>query len=156
LRGLFAAGGSSEEPVSYVNAPRLAAERGMEVRETTSSASQDYLNLMTLSGGDHSVAATVGGVRSEQRIVMVDGHTVDVAPADNMLVVRNDDRPGMIGVVGTVLGEAGLSIANMAVGRSPSGGAALMVLATDRAVPGDVIARLSASDGILAVHQVGR
>jgi D-3-phosphoglycerate dehydrogenase / 2-oxoglutarate reductase len=156
LRGLFSAGGTSEEPVSYVNAPRLAAERGIEVRETSSTASQDYLNLMTLSGGGHSVAGTVGGTRSEPRIVMVDGHTVDVAPADFMLVVRNDDRPGMIGVVGTVLGEAGLSIANMAVGRSPSGGAALMVLATDRAVPGDVVSRLVASEGIVAVHQVGR
>ena len=155
LRGLFSAGGTSEEPVSYVNAPRLAAERGIEVRETSSTASQDYLNLMTLSGGGHSVAGTVGGTRTEPRIVMVDGHTVDVAPADFMLVVRNDDRPGMIGVVGVVLGEAGLSIANMAVGRSPSGGAALMVLATDRAVPEEVVTRLAASEGILAVHQVG-
>jgi len=154
LRGLFSAGGTSEEPVSYVNAPRMAEERGIEVRETTSSASPDYLNLVTLSGGGHSVSGTVSGHRSEPRIVMVDDHTVDLAPADYMLVVRNDDRPGMIGVVGTVLGEAGLSIANMAVGRSPSGGAALMVLATDRAVPADVLGRLSGSEGIVAVHQV--
>lgn len=154
LRGLFSAAGTSEEPVSYVNAPRLAEERGIEVRETTSAVVQDYRNLVTISGGGHSVAATVAGVRPEPRLVMVDGHTVEIPPADNMLVVRNDDRPGMIGVVGTILGEAGLSVSNMAVGRSPSGGAALMVLATDRPVPAQVVSRLEASQGILAVHPV--
>src|SRR5437588_708676 len=101
LKGLLRAG--SEEPVSYVNAPQLAEERGVEVRETTSSAARDYVNLVTVRGGSHSIAGTLSGLRGEPRIVMLDGHEIELPPAHNMLVVRNEDRPGMIGVVGTVL-----------------------------------------------------
>src|SRR5205823_6372687 len=72
LRGLLGAG--SEEPVSYVNAPQLAAERGVEVREAKTSTTLDYVNLVTLRGGDHSLAGTLAGLRGEPRIVMVDGH----------------------------------------------------------------------------------
>ena len=154
LKGAFSAGGITE-PVSYVNAPQMAEERGIRLRETTSTAANDYLSLITVAGGGHSVAGTVAGARSEARIVMVDDHSVDVPPSANMLVVRNDDRPGMIGVVGTVVGEAGVSISNMAVGQSPSGGTALMILATDQPVAPDVVRRLEASDGIVEVHQVG-
>jgi D-3-phosphoglycerate dehydrogenase / 2-oxoglutarate reductase len=78
------------------------------------------VNLITMRGGDHAIAGTLTGRRGEPRIVMVDDHTADVPPAAHMLVVRNDDRPGMIGLVGTVLGDAGVNIADMDVGRSPS------------------------------------
>ena len=96
LKGVF--GRVSEEPVSYVNAPRLAEERGIEVRESSSSTSRDYVNLVTIRGGDHSIGGTLVGLRGEPRIVMVDDHSVDVPPAEHMLVVRNDDVPGMIAV----------------------------------------------------------
>ncbi len=69
-----------------------------------------------------------------------------------MLVVRNDDRPGMIGVVGTALGEAAINIADMDVGRSPTQSTALMVLATTTAVPADVIGRLRNTPGIISIH----
>jgi D-3-phosphoglycerate dehydrogenase len=69
-----------------------------------------------------------------------------------MLVVRNDDRPGMIGVVGTLLGEAHVNIADMDVGRSRTPGSALMVLATTDFVPDDVLARLRSTPGIVEVH----
>ena len=92
LKGVF--GRVSEEPVSYVNAPRLAEERGVEVRESSSSTSHDYVNLVTMRGGDHAIGGTLVGLRGEPRIVMVDDHSVDVPPADHMLVVRNDDVPG--------------------------------------------------------------
>ncbi len=82
----------------------------------------------------------------------LDGHTTDVPPATNMLVVRNDDRPGMIGVVGTALGEAGVNIADMDVGRAPTPGSALMVLATTAPVPPELIDRLRATPGIISVH----
>src|SRR5438067_1439279 len=118
LKGLLR--GASEEPVSYVNAPQLADERGLEVRETKSSAARDYVNLVSIRGGEHSVAGTLAGPRSEPRIVMVDDHATDVPPARHMLVVRNDDTPGMIGKVGTILGEAGVNISNMALGESPT------------------------------------
>lgn len=152
LKGLFAAG--TEEPVSYVNAPQLAAERGLEVRETTTSSTRDYVNLITLRGGAHAVAGTLSGLAGEARIVMVDDHTVEVPPTEHMLVVHNDDRPGMIGLVGTALGGAGVSISSMAVGPSAQGNTALMILSTDREVGDEVRAGLARSPGILAVHSV--
>ena len=140
LKGLFAEG--TAEPVSYVNAPQLAAERGLEVRETSTVTTHDFVNLITLRGGGHSVAGTLAGPRSEPRLVMVDDHTVEVPPAPHMVVVRNDDRPGMIGVVGTILGDAGVSISSMAVGPSATGNTALMVLSTDGQIPDDALASL--------------
>ena len=152
LKGLFSAG--TEEPVSYVNAPQLAAERGLAVREATTKTTHDFVNLITLRSGAHAVAGTLTGAREEARIVMVDDHVVEVPPAPYMVVVRNDDRPGMIGLVGTVLGEAGISISSMGVGPSLSGGTALMVLSTDRPVPAEVLARMWEAPGILDVHGV--
>src|SRR5205823_8352961 len=78
LKGLLRAG--SDEPVSYVNAPQLAEERGVEVRETTSSAARDYVNLVSLRGGDHAIAGTLS-VRGEPRIVMLDDHDIELPPA---------------------------------------------------------------------------
>ena len=152
LKGVFAAG--TTEPVSYVNAPQLAAERGLEVRETSTATAHDYVNLITVRGGDHAVAGTLTGPRTEPRLVMVDDHTVEVPPAPHMVVVRNDDRAGMIGAVGTILGDAGVSISSMAVGPSASSNTALMVLSTDRLVPEDALERLRGSAGISDVHTV--
>ncbi|MGQ0430868.1 MAG: phosphoglycerate dehydrogenase [Microthrixaceae bacterium] len=149
LKGVF--GKVSEEPVSYVNAPRLAAERGVEVRESSSSTSHDYINLVTLSGGGHAIGGTLVGLRGEARIVMVDDHSVDVPPADNMLVVRNDDVPGMIAAVTGVLGDAGVNIDDMHLGRSPEGAAALMILATDQPVPDGVQTAIRALPGVVSV-----
>lgn len=152
LKGYF--GRVSDEPVSFVNAPQLAAEHGIEVRETATSTAQNFVNLITLRCGDHSLAGTLTGLRGEPRLVMVDEHSVDVPPAAHMLVIRNDDRPGMIGLVGTVLGEAGVNIADMDVGVAPSGASAMMLLATSESVDEAVLARLRSADGITSVHAV--
>ncbi len=156
LKGLFAS--STEEPVSYVNAPQLAEQRGLEVRETSTTTSHDYKNLVVLRSGTHAVAGTLtgAGVRAEPRVVMVDDHSVEVPPSPHMLVVRNDDRPGVIGLVGVVLGEAGLSISSMAVGPSRGDGAstALMVLATDKPVSDSVLDRLRGDESILDLHRI--
>jgi D-3-phosphoglycerate dehydrogenase len=150
LKGLF--GGVSEDPVTYVNAPTLAREHGVEIREVNCNTPVDHMNLITIRGGDHDIAGTLGGRRGEARIVTLDGHATDVPPATNMLVVRNDDRPGMIGVVGTVLGEADINIADMDVGRTPTPGSALMVLATTTPVPWSLIDQLRGTPGIISVH----
>jgi D-3-phosphoglycerate dehydrogenase len=152
LKGIFSAG--TEEPVSYVNAPQLAEERGLEVREASTATARDYVNLITLRSPEHSIAGTLTGARSEPRIVLVDDHTVEVPPAEHMLVVRNDDRPGMIGVVGVALGAAGVSISSMDVDPTRSEGTALMVLSTDRAIPDDTFAALRTTDGILDIHRI--
>lgn len=148
LKGVF--GRVSDEPVSYVNAPRLAEERGVEVRESSSATSHEYINLITLKGGDHGIGGTLVGLKAEPRIVMVDDHSVDVPPAEHMLVVRNDDVPGMISKVTGVLGDAGVNIDDMHLGRSPQGTAALMVLATDRTVTEDVLAAIRGVPGVVS------
>jgi D-3-phosphoglycerate dehydrogenase len=154
LKGVLAADGS--ESVSYVNAPQLAEARGLDVHETRAATTHDYANLITLRGPGHSLAGSLFGLRDEARLVMVDDHTVDIPPARHMVVVRNDDRPGMIGLVGGTLGRAGVNISDMDVGRSSSGAAALMVLSTDQPLPADVVAELRAADGILEVATVSQ
>ncbi|MDQ3146358.1 MAG: phosphoglycerate dehydrogenase [Actinomycetota bacterium] len=153
LKGLF--GAVVEEAVTYVNAMQLAKERGLEVRETATSSARDYVNLVTVGGGHHLIGGTLVGLRHEPRIVVLDDHTLNMAPARHMLVVRNDDRPGMIGVVGAALGEADVNIRDMDVGQSPEGEAALMVLAVGGPVPPAVLDRLAAAPGIHSVHALG-
>jgi D-3-phosphoglycerate dehydrogenase len=153
LKGVF--GGVTDEPVSYVNAPRIATKRGVEVRDTSTATAHDYVNLISIRGGDHGIGGTLVGLRGEPRIVMLDGHTIDLPPASHMLVVRNDDRPGMIAFVSAVLAEAGINIDDMHLGRSERGEAALQVIATDRSVPSDVQDTIRAGDGIVSVHSLG-
>ena len=153
LKGVF--GAVNDEPVSYVNAPRIAAERGVEVRDTSTATAHDYVNLISIRGGDHGIGGTLVSLRGEPRIVMLDGHTVDVPPANHMLVVRNDDRPGMIAHVAGVLSDNGVNIDDMHLGRSERGAAALQVIATDRSVPLDVQEAIAKGDGIVAVRAVG-
>jgi D-3-phosphoglycerate dehydrogenase len=153
LKGAF--GAVSEEPVSYVNAPRMAADRGVEVRDTSTATAHDYVNLISIAGGGHSIGGTLVGLRGEPRIVTLDGHTIDLPPAAHMLVVRNDDRPGMIALVAGVLSGAGVNIDDMHLGRSERGEAALQVIATDRPVPADVQDAIRAGDGIVSVRSIG-
>lgn len=152
LKGLLGAG--SEEPVSYVNAPQLAEQRGMEVAERRTSSAHDYVNLVTLRSSDHAVAGTLVGPAGKPRLVMVDDHDVEVPPTSHMLVVRNDDRNGMVALVTGTLAAAGIGIETMALGRSPDAPTALMVLATYEPVPAEVVSRLDGEDGILAVHAI--
>ncbi len=149
LKGLF--GRVSDEPVTYVNAPQRARESGIDVREVSSTHSADYVNLVTVSGGGHSLSGTLTGRRGEQRIMMIDDHTFDVPPADHMLMVANDDRPGVIGTVGTILGDAGVNIADMDVGRAEQTGTAVMLIAPTSIVPPAVVEALRRAPGIIRV-----
>ena len=154
LKGALSA--VTDEPVSFVNAPQLADARGITVRESTSSAALDYVNLVTLRGraGDRDVhvAGTLFGKLARPRIVGINDHVVDLPPSSHMLVVRNSDTPGMIGKVGSILGDAGVNIADMDVGKNPEGEAALMALSTYSAVPDAVVNQLRATDGVLDAH----
>ncbi|MCD9623698.1 phosphoglycerate dehydrogenase [Rhabdothermincola salaria] len=149
LKGFF--GRISDDPVSYVNAPKLAEEHGIGVTETATTTSHHYVNQITIRAGEHCISGTLVGLEGEARLVMVDDHRVDLPPARHMVVVRNDDRPGMIGKVGTLVGEAGINIADMDVGQSASGVSALMVLATTEPVPAEVQDALRSVDGIVSV-----
>jgi D-3-phosphoglycerate dehydrogenase len=149
LKGLF--GRVSDEPVTYVNAPQRARDHGVDVREISSTSSADYVNLVSISGAGHTLSGTLAGRRSEHRIVLIDGHTFDVPPAEHMLMVTNDDRPGVIGTVGTLLGNAGVNIADMDVGRAEEAGTAVMLIAPTSDVSPAVVAALRAAPGIISV-----
>jgi D-3-phosphoglycerate dehydrogenase len=153
LKGVLAA--VVDEPVSFVNAPQIAEQRGISFRETKSSDARDYVNLIVVRGDQGTqVAATLFGKQQTPRIVAIDNHSVDLPPSRFMLVVHNDDSPGVIGRVGTALGDAGINISNMDVGQSPSGEAALMVIATDAAIPADIVTALTALQGVQSARAI--
>ena len=145
------------EAITYVNAPTVAEQRQVAVREQRRDdvAHQDYVNLITLRSGAHNISGTLAGRRREARLVLIDDHLSDVPPAQFMLIVRNDDRPGVIGRVGTVLGDAGVNIDNMDVGKTPQAGSALMVIATATPTPAEVVSQLRQVPGIVEVITVG-
>jgi D-3-phosphoglycerate dehydrogenase len=149
LKGMFSP--VVHEPVTFVNAPLLAAERGIEVTETRARQSHDWVNLVTLSGegsrGQVGVADTTVGPRDAERLVAINGIPVDMAPGDHMAFLFYEDRPGVIGRVGTILGEAGVNIASMQVGRRKQGGEALMALTVDTGIPAGVLERVEAEIG---------
>jgi len=134
------------EAVNYVNAPLVARERGIQVAETRQGDAGDYQSLITLRGtnghtGDRTVAGTLTG-RNVPTLVGIDGYRVNVDTSGYLLVARNVDRPGMIGRVGTLLGESAINIAFMQVGRKEVGGHAVMVLGVDDPIPGPVLQQL--------------
>jgi len=148
-----------DEPVSFVNAPQLAEERGLVVREITSSSARDYVNLIELRGhaADRSthVAGTLYGKQEAPRIVAIDDYIVELPPSSHMLVVRNEDTPGMVAHVSTILGiDNAINIDDAALGRGPEGDASLMLLSTSTPVPPDVVAQVQAVEGVVDAHAI--
>jgi D-3-phosphoglycerate dehydrogenase / 2-oxoglutarate reductase len=144
LKGAFSA--VVHEPVTFVNAPLIAKERGIGVEEAKLSESQDYVNLVEVHATSKdetvAVAGTLVGKRDDERLVRVYGYEIDMAFAPIMVFFRYVDRPGVIGAVGTALGEAGINIANMQVGRTDKGGEALMGLTVDSPIPEELLDRV--------------
>jgi D-3-phosphoglycerate dehydrogenase len=140
-----------DDPVSFVNASVLAQERGIGVAERRSSESKDYVNLMTLraetEAGEVAVAGTLVAKRGGERIVQVYDFDVDMEPARYMSFFLYEDRPGVIGTVGTLLGKANVNIASMEVGRKEAGGLALMGITVDSPIPNDVLAKIEKAIG---------
>lgn len=135
--------GVVHEPVSFVNAPIIARERGIAISETRSTVSSDYVNLIHVKvdteEGPVSVAGTLVGKRNAERVMQVNDYDIEMAPSRFMLFFTYGDRPGVIGRVGTILGQHEINIATMDVGRPSIGGTALMGLTLDSPVPPDVI-----------------
>ena len=152
LKGLL--GPVVSDSVTYVNAPQFAAERGLTVSETKTSEAQDFVNLITIRSAEHSLAGVLFGRRGEARLVMVDEHDLFIPPSQFMLVVRNDDRPGMVGTVGTALGNAGYNIENHMTGKSRQAGTALMIICTARPVEPAIVDQLRHTPGIVSVHVI--
>ncbi|MEY9847058.1 phosphoglycerate dehydrogenase [Streptacidiphilus sp. MAP5-3] len=140
------------ETVSYVNAPLFAQERGLEVRLTTTSESPEYRNVITVrgtltDGREVSVAGTLTGPKRQQKIVGVNDFDVDVALTDYMGFFRYEDRPGVVGTLGRLLGDAGINIAGMQVSREAEGGDALVSLTVDSEIPQGLLGEIAAEIG---------
>lgn len=146
LKGIL--GRTVNEPVGFVNAPQLAKERGLTVNEMRSTVSQDYVSLISIRAetdeGPVSVEGTLVG-RANERVISVNDFDVEVSPAPRMVFFTYEDRPGIIGKVGTILGEHRINIATMDVGRKPEGKGmeALMCLTVDTDVPDHVLAHIA-------------
>jgi D-3-phosphoglycerate dehydrogenase len=135
------------EPLNFVNTPVLARERGLKVETSRSSESADYTNLVELRMGENAVSGTLFGPRMQPRLVGAMGFAFDVVPEKHMLFIRNEDRPGMIGKLGSILGEHGINIGNMAVGRGEPGSRAAMAVTVDEPVPEKVLEALEKTPG---------
>jgi D-3-phosphoglycerate dehydrogenase len=142
LNGAFQ--GHTDGPVNYVNAPVVAADRGIEVVEEKRRSSRDFTNLVAVSADDVRVAGTVIGNDDRHWLVSALGFELEMELAPRMVLLRYDDVPGVIGRIGTLFGEAGVNIANMAVSRNREGEQALMALSIDSAAPPDLLVRVRA------------
>jgi D-3-phosphoglycerate dehydrogenase len=140
LNGAFQ--GRVEQAVNYVNAPVIAAERGIDVTEERSRTTRDYANLVTVTADDVEVSGTTIGPEHRHFLAGALGFAIDLQLSPLMVFFRYDDVPGVIGRVGTMFGEAGVNIANMAVSRTREGGKALMALSIDSAPPPELQERI--------------
>jgi D-3-phosphoglycerate dehydrogenase len=157
LKGLFT--DVVEAQVTYVNAPGLAEERGIEVRLVTDPLSPEFRNVVSLrgtlpDGRQVSVSGTLTGPKQVEKLVGIDGLDLEIAVSRHMLVLRYTDRPGVIGTLGRVLGEAGVNIAAMQVGREVAGGPAVSVLTLDSVPPAAVIEDVAREIGARSAHLV--
>ncbi|HEY7857288.1 MAG TPA: phosphoglycerate dehydrogenase [Candidatus Nanopelagicales bacterium] len=157
LKGLFSA--LVQDPVSYVNAPVFAADRGIAVTLVTDIESPEYRNevrvrLILTDGQTVTVGGTVTGPRDLERIVDVDGFSVDVPVSSHMAFLRYEDRPGVVGIAGRILGDAGVNIGGMQVSRETEGGQVLIALTVDSKIPGDVLERIRVEIGASSARTV--
>ncbi len=145
LKGLFQT--MVTEQVSYVNAPLMAEQRGVEVRLTQDTRSDEYRNVTTLKavlsdGSVVSVGGTVIGPKHHQKVVSINGYDVELAMADNFVVMVYQDRPGIVAIYGKAFAEAGINIAAMAIARQQKGGKALSVITVDSPISNQLLETL--------------
>ncbi len=155
LKGALAA--VEEGSVSYVNAPLLAERRGVTVREHASPDTAGYRSVVAVSGTVAGTGRSVAGTIVDRKgpvLLEVDGYQIELPISEHLLLVRNEDVPGVIGRIGTFLGEEGVNIADMVVGRSPSGRAAMMGLALDRSLDDAQVEAIRDLAGVLAARYV--
>ncbi len=139
------------DTVNMVNAPYLAKERGMEVREIKSEKAGDYHTLIRVSvktdAGERSVAGTLFS-NSEPRLVELFGIKVEAELDGHMMYIVNEDAPGFIGRIGTLLGENAINIGTFNLGRREAGGEAVLLLSVDEPVTAPVVEQAKAVPGV--------
>ena len=146
--------GTYSQTVNMVNAPFLAKERGLDVREIRHEREGDYHTLVRVTAGtadgERCAAGTLFGNKAP-RLVDIFGVAVEADLAGSMLYIVNNDAPGFIGALGSTLGNAGINIATFNLGRRTAGGEAVALVAVDGTVPPDVVAQLSHLEGVRQV-----
>ena len=157
LKGLFT--DVIEEAVTYVNAPLLAKERGCESRLVTNPVADDFRNVTTLTGtlADGtvvSVAGTLTGPKMVQKIIGINGFDLEIPLSRHMAFFSYVDRPGVVGSVGKLLGDADVNIAGMQVSRDDEKGEALVALTVDSVIPDDIVTAIAGEIGTEAVRTV--
>jgi D-3-phosphoglycerate dehydrogenase len=152
LKGLLAP--IMEHAVNYVNAPIVAKERGIEVKEVKNSDAGDFTSLIRVhvqtGKTSHQVAGTLYH-KKDARVVEINQFKVEVVPEGHMLLIHNVDRPGVIGMVGKVLGDNGINIVRMQCALEKRGGDALLIIGSDTAFPAGVLDQIKSSSNILSV-----
>jgi D-3-phosphoglycerate dehydrogenase / 2-oxoglutarate reductase len=146
-----------EETVNYVNAPVIARERGIEVKEVKSSDAGDFTSLISLQVEAGKKTSRIAGAlysRRDPRIVQLDSFRVEIVPDGHMLFILNNDQPGVIGDVGQVLGKHGINIARMQCSREEKGGQALLILGLDAPLNADTLRAITTVKNILSVKVV--
>lgn len=146
-----------QENVNFVNAPLVARNRGITVIQTTKDNAEDYNNLITVTvytdKGQRILAGTLFQ-GNDPRVVNIDGYRINAATTGHMLVIPHIDKPGIVGKVGTLVGDKDINIAGMQVGRIELGGKAIMVMMVDNIVPQCALDKMAKIDGILEVKMV--
>src|SRR2546425_3639739 len=146
-----------EETINYVNAPVVARERGIEVKEVKSSDAGDFTSLVTLQVEAEKKTSRIAGAlygRRDPRIVQMDSFRVEIVPEGHMLFILNHDRPGVIGQVGQILGEHQINIARMQCSREEKGGHALLIVGVDAPLPAEVLRAVTVAKNIISVKLV--
>jgi D-3-phosphoglycerate dehydrogenase len=146
-----------EETINYVNAPVVARERGIEVKEVKSSDAGDFTSLVTIQVEADKKTSRIAGAlygRRDPRIVQLDNFRVEIVPEGHMLFILNYDRPGVIGEVGQVLGAHQINIARMQCSREEKGGQALLIVGVDAPLPADVLRAITNAKNIISVKLV--
>ncbi|HKJ05268.1 MAG TPA: phosphoglycerate dehydrogenase [Geopsychrobacteraceae bacterium] len=141
------------DDVNYVNAPLLAQERGIKITETRSKTAEEFASMIrvrvTGKSGEHSICGALFG-RDDYRLVRIDDYPVEAVPAGHLLVLRNQDQPGVIGGVGQILAGAGVNIAMMYLSRRKINGKAISLIGLDSTVSAQVMEQLESIDGVIS------
>ena len=145
------------ETVNFVNAPFIAKERGIEIKETRSSDAGDFYSKITIRIKARNKESYVSGTlysKKDPRVIEIDHFTVEIVPEGELLLIYNNDKPGVIGNIGNTMGKNNINIARMHFGRESAGGIAISVVSLDAKPGPDVIDQLKALPNILSIKQI--
>lgn len=145
------------QTVNYVNAPIIAKERGVNVKESKVSEVEDFTSLITLKVKSGSKTSVVSGTlynKKEPRIVQIDEFPIEAVPEGYMLILYNNDKPGVIGNIGGILGKNNINIARMQFGRVTQGGKAISVVGIDTPVSPSLLEDIKKLPNVLSVRQI--